>query len=103
MTAAASPYQDIRANMEQTRNPHGLDHYGNVVTYPGKWPSGCVSDRIAAVVTRSEESCFCGRGVVCPSIACARCPAGRWCDFARFLAAGVIDAGRTRQARSRRS
>jgi len=35
MTAAASPYRDIRANMEQTRNPHGLDHYGNFVTISG--------------------------------------------------------------------
>ena len=35
MTAAASPYRDIRANMEQTRNPHGLDHYGNVVSISG--------------------------------------------------------------------
>jgi hypothetical protein len=31
MTAAASPYQDIRANMERTRNPHGLDHYGEII------------------------------------------------------------------------
>jgi hypothetical protein len=35
MTAAATRYRDIRANMEQTRNPHGLDHYGNVVTLSG--------------------------------------------------------------------
>ena len=35
MTAAASPYRDIRANMEQTRNPEGLDHYGNVVPISG--------------------------------------------------------------------
>ena len=35
MTVAASPYRDIRANMEQTRNPYGLDHYGNVVTISG--------------------------------------------------------------------
>ena len=28
MTAAASLYRDIRANMEQTSNPEGLDHYG---------------------------------------------------------------------------
>ena len=31
MTAAASPYQDIRANMKRTRNPYGLDHYGEIV------------------------------------------------------------------------
>jgi hypothetical protein len=29
MTAAASPYWDIRANMERTSNPEGLDHCGN--------------------------------------------------------------------------
>lgn len=35
MTVPASLYRDIRANMERTRNPHGLDHYGNVVTISG--------------------------------------------------------------------
>ena len=35
MTAAASPYQDIRANMDRTRNPYGLDHYGEIIAITG--------------------------------------------------------------------
>jgi len=35
MTAAASRYRDIRANMERTRNPHGLDHYGEIIAITG--------------------------------------------------------------------
>ena len=32
MTAAASPYRDIRANMEQTRKLYGLDLYRRIIT-----------------------------------------------------------------------
>jgi hypothetical protein len=32
LTADAAWYRDIRANMEQTRKPYGLDHYGRIVT-----------------------------------------------------------------------
>jgi len=32
ITVAASPYRDIRANMEQTRKPYGLDHYERTIT-----------------------------------------------------------------------
>jgi hypothetical protein len=28
-------YRDIRAIMEQTRNPHGLDHYGEIIAITG--------------------------------------------------------------------
>jgi hypothetical protein len=32
MMAAASPYRDIRANMEQTWKPGGLDQWGKMIT-----------------------------------------------------------------------
>ena len=32
LTADAAWYRDIRANMEQTREPYGLDHYGRIIT-----------------------------------------------------------------------
>jgi len=41
MTAAASPYRDIRANMEQTRKPWGLDHYGRIITTTMSLVYGC--------------------------------------------------------------
>jgi hypothetical protein len=31
-TARTASYRDIRANMEQTRKPYGLDHYGKMIT-----------------------------------------------------------------------
>ncbi len=34
-TADTAWYRDIRANMEQTRNPHGLDHYGEIIAITG--------------------------------------------------------------------
>jgi hypothetical protein len=30
-TACTGLYRDIRANMEQTRKPHGIDHYGRTI------------------------------------------------------------------------
>jgi hypothetical protein len=27
--------------MEQTQNPHGLDHYGEITAITGYWSSGC--------------------------------------------------------------
>jgi hypothetical protein len=38
---AASLYRDIRANMEQTRKPYGLDHYGRIITTTMKVVYGC--------------------------------------------------------------
>jgi len=34
-TADTVWYRDIRANMEQTRNLHGLDHYGEIIAITG--------------------------------------------------------------------
>ena len=34
-TADTAWYRDIRANMEQTRNPYGLDHYEQIITITG--------------------------------------------------------------------
>ena len=34
LTGATALYRDIRANMEQTPKPHGLDHRGRIITIP---------------------------------------------------------------------
>jgi hypothetical protein len=37
LTGATALYRDIRANMEQTPKPHGLDHRGRIITIPCNW------------------------------------------------------------------
>ena len=34
LTGATAFYRDIRAHMEQTPKPHGLDHRGRIITIP---------------------------------------------------------------------
>jgi hypothetical protein len=56
MTAAASPYRDIRANMEQTRNPHGLDHYGRIITTTMSLVYGCSGTAVREPLERRIRS-----------------------------------------------
>jgi hypothetical protein len=56
MTAAASPYRDIRANMEQTRKLHGLDHYRRISTTTMLLVYGCSGTAVPEPLKRPIRS-----------------------------------------------